>query len=421
MSKGRWNRPRPTQLGDLTHDARNANRGTPRGREALGRSLQEYGPGRAVLIDRHGVIIAGNKTVEQAKALNIPLRVVKTDGTHLIAVQRNDLDLTTDARARALALADNRVAEIDLAWDPEVLKELYREGLDLSPFWSDEELATIVGESVAARADENRVVEPGPTDITRGDLFRLGPHQLLCGDATNAADVERLLGDVVPALMATDPPYGISYDPAWRHRAYPNQRTAVGAVSNDDNAAWAAAFQLYRGDVLYTWHASAMAAVVALALETAGFDLRAQIVWVKQHFALGRGDYHYQHEPCWYAVRKGATSHWQGDRTQSTVWTVPNLNAMGGTRSADNAPTGHATQKPVALFEIPIRNHTTAGEGVYDPFAGSGTAIIAAERTGRVAYAMDVDPRYVQVAVSRWEQCTGRRASRVSRRSRRRS
>jgi DNA modification methylase len=145
-------------------------------------------------------------------------------------------------------------------------------------------------------------------------------------------------------------------------------------------------------------------------LETSGFTLRAQIIWVKQHFALSRGDYHWQHEPCWYAVREGATSHWQGDRTQSTVWTVPNLNPMGGTRSADNAPTGHSTQKPVRLFEIPLRNHTTTADAIYDPFAGSGTAIIAAEKTGRAAFAMDLDPRYVQAALTRWETFTGQSA-----------
>ena len=163
-----------------------------------------------------------------------------------------------------------------------------------------------------------------------------------------------------------------------------------------------------------------MMAIIATTLETAGFALRSQIVWLKQHFVLSRGEYHWQHEPCAYAVRKGAPSHWQGDRTQSTVWSVANLNIMGGTRSDDNAPTGHATQKPVRLFEIPIYNHTTTGEAVYDPFVGSGTTLIAAEKTGRIAYAMDIDPQYVQVALTRWEQFSGKRARCLNRTTARR-
>src|SRR5688572_19960007 len=230
-------RPCP-RLIDLMTDPENANRGTDRGRDALARSLREYGPGRAVLIDRQGRIIAGNKTVEQAKRLNIPLRVVKTDGRHLIAVQRDDLDLRTDARAKGLAIADNRVGELDLQWDVAMLKQLKAEGLDLSAFWTTDEFATLVAGSSTGLTDENAVVEPGPTDLVRGDLVVLGRHQLLCGDATSAGEVRRLLGDTAPVLMTTDPPYGIDYDPAWRHRMDPHQRTAVGRVHNDDRAEW---------------------------------------------------------------------------------------------------------------------------------------------------------------------------------------
>ena len=398
---------------DLTPDPQNANRGTMRGREALARSLSDFGAGRAVLIDRHGVVIAGNKTVEQAQALQIPLRVVKTDGTHLIAVQRDDLDLATDPRARGLAVADNRVGELDLEWDVAMLKQLDTEGLDLSAFWTDDEFEALCAEPSDGLTDENAVIAPGPTDIVRGDLVTLGRHRLLCGDATSAADVTRLLDGVTPILMVTDPPYGVSYDPAWRHRVDPSQRTAVGRVANDDRAEWTAAWQLFPGDVTYVWHAAVKAATAAVDLEAAGFQIRSQIIWVKQHFALSRGAYHWAHEPAWYAVRTGATANWRGDRRQSTVWEVPNLNPMGGTRSADNAVTGHGTQKPVRLFEIPLLNHTVAGETIYDPFCGSGTALIAAEKTGRRCLALEIDPRYVQAAVTRWEAFTGYRATRV--------
>ncbi|MCX6543511.1 MAG: DNA methyltransferase [Acidobacteria bacterium] len=397
-------------LVDLTSDPHNANRGTDRGREALTRSLREYGAGRAVLIDRHGCVIAGNKTVEQAKALNIPLRVVRTDGRHLIAVQRDDLDLVTDPRARQLAIADNRVGELDLEWDVEMLKQLHAEGLDLSAFWTDDEFATLFAEPTTGLTDENAVVEPGPTDIVRGELFVLGRHRLLCGDSTSAGDVGRLLAGTTPVLMTTDPPYGVSYDPAWRHRVNPSQRTAVGRVMNDDRAEWTAAWQLFPGAIAYVWHAALKAPTVAADLEAAGFKIRSQIIWVKQHFALSRGDYHWGHEPAWYAVR--GTGQWRGDRRQTTVWEVANLNPMGGTRSGDNAVTGHGTQKPVRLFEIPILNHTVAGDALYDPFCGSGTAIIAAEKLGRVCIAMEIDPTYVQATVTRWEAFTGQKAHR---------
>jgi len=402
--------PRRLRLTDLSPDPHNANRGTDRGRSSLAHSLQEFGAGRAVLIDRQGRIIAGNKTVEQAKRLNIPLRVVKTDGHHLIAVQREDLDLSTDPRARALAIADNRVGELDLEWDVEMLKKLHADGLDLSAFWTDAEFTTLFADANAGLTDENAVVEPGATDIVRGELFVLGRHRLLCGDATSAGDVMRLMDRHAPTLMATDPPYGVNYDPAWRHRVNPNQRTAVGRVMNDDRAEWTAAWKLFPGNVAYVWHAALKAPTVAADLEAAGFKIRSQIIWHKQHFALSRGDYHWCHEPAWYAVR--GKGQWRGDRRQTTVWDVANLNPMGGVRVDDNAVTGHGTQKPVRLFEIPITNHTNAGDAVYDPFLGSGTAMIAAEKLGRVCIAMEVDPKYVQAAVSRWEAFTGQKAVR---------
>lgn len=401
---------RQLRLVDLIPDPQNTNRGTDRGRNALAHSLQTYGAGRAVLIDRHGTIIAGNKTVEQAKRLGIPLRVIKTDGQHLVAVQRDDLDLAKDPRAKALAIADNRVGELDLEWDVDMLKQLHADGLDLSAFWTEAEFATLFTAPTTGLTDENAVVEPRPTDIVRGELFVLGRHRLLCGDATSAGDVTRLLNGATPILMTTDPPYGVSYDPAWRHRVNPQQRTAVGRVMNDDRAEWSPAWKLFPGTVAYVWHAGLKAATVAADLETAGFTLRSQIIWHKQHFALSRGDYHWGHEPCWYAVR--GKGHWRGDRRQTTVWDVPNLNPMGGTRTADNSVTGHGTQKPVRLFEHPLVNHTVAGEAVYDPFSGSGTAIIAAEKLARVCYAMEIDPKYVQAAVTRWEQFTGQTAVR---------
>jgi hypothetical protein len=157
-----------------------------------------------------------------------------------------------------------------------------------------------------------------------GDLWILGTHRLLCGDATSAADVERLFGAASPALMVTDPPYGVEYDPGWRDRAGLGKARQSGAVANDDKVDWTAAYWLFPGDVAYVWHAGVHASEVAAGLETVGFRIRAQIIWAKQHFALSRGDYHWQHEPCWYAVREGKSSGWSGDRTQSTLFMAGN-------------------------------------------------------------------------------------------------
>ena len=292
--------PSPIQnVADLRPDPCNANLGTERGVAALARSLEAYGAGRAVLIDRHGVIIAGNKTVEQARRLNLPLHVVKTDGQHLIAVQREDLDLRRDPRARALAVADNRVGELDLEWNVDMLKQLQEDGLDLSAFWTDVEFATLFDEAAGGLTDDDVAVEPAATNIARGDLFVLGKHRLLCGDATAPGDVERVLDGARPILMPTDPPYGIEYQPGWRHRVNPSQRTAVGTVLNDDRADWTPAWRLFPGAIAYVWHAALKAGTVAASLEAAAFSIRSQIIWAKQHFAMSRGQYHWQHEPAW--------------------------------------------------------------------------------------------------------------------------
>ena len=167
---------------------------------------------------------------------------------------------------------------------------------------------------------------------------------------------------------------------------------------------------LFPGAVAYVWHAGIHAAAVALGLQASGFQIRSQIIWVKQHFAISRGAYHWRHEPCWYAVRRGQTGHWRGDHTQSTVWEVANLNPFGGEGAAENEATGHGTQKPVEIMRRPILNHTRPGEACYDPFLGSGSTLIAAESTGRICYGMDIDPKYVDVAVLRWQRFSGQQA-----------
>ncbi len=196
----------------------------------------------------------------------------------------------------------------------------------------------------------------------------------------------------------TDPPYGVGYDPSWRERAGVNTASAAkGKVLNDDRADWREAWPLFPGEVAYVWHGALHAAVVAESLAASGFAIRSQIIWDKTRLVIGRGDYHWRHEPCWYAVRKGRTGHWSGDRSQTTVWAIPH-------RRND---TGHGTQKPVLCMQRPIENNSSPGQAVYEPFGGSGTTIIAAEVTGRACHAIELDPAYVDVAVQRWQAFTG--------------
>ena len=166
---------------------------------------------------------------------------------------------------------------------------------------------------------------------------------------------------------------------------------------NDDRADWREAWALFPGDVAYVWHGALHASTVAASLEASGFAVRSQIIWDKTRLVIGRGDYHWQHEPAYYAVRKGRKGHWAGDRKQTTVWAIPHR----------KSPTGHGTEKPVECMRRPIENNSSPGQAVYEPFSGSGTTIIAAEMTGRSCHAIELDPVYVDVAVTRWQEFTG--------------
>ena len=200
--------------------------------------------------------------------------------------------------------------------------------------------------------------------------------------------------------MVCDPPYGVSYDPAWRNDAGVSTTERTGKVLNDDRVDWTEAWRLFPGDVAYVWHAGRYCAEVAASLERADFEIRSQIIWSKSRFALSRGHYHWQHEPAWYAVRRGATAHWGGDRTQSTLWEIG--------LTDDGQWTPHGTQKPVECMARPMRNHDAPS--VYEPFSGSGTSLIAAEQHRRKCFAMELAPGYVDVALRRWEKATGKQA-----------
>ena len=239
-----------------------------------------------------------------------------------------------------------------------------------------------------------------------GDVWVLGRHRLVCGDCTTVEAVDAALNGVKPHLMVTDPPYGVDYDPAWREEAarkgligFPP--SALGTVQNDTQADWRDAWSLSPAEVAYVWHASMLGGDVAEGLRAHGYEIRSQIIWAKSSFAISRGNYHWQHEACWYAVRKGKTAHWHGNHSQTTLWEIPH----------NKNETGHSTQKPVECMRRPIENNSSPGQAVYEPFSGSGTTIIAAEMTGRSCHAIEISPAYVDVAVLRWQNFTGQSAT----------
>jgi DNA modification methylase len=286
-------------------------------------------------------------------------------------------DNLTPAQVRAYRLMDNRSHQ-ETDWDFELLGSELLELRDLDMDLGLTGFDTREIDAMLVAAEEDGCADFAPELPTHavtlpGDLWTCGRHHVLCGDATSQEDVARLFGDAKPFLMVTDPPYGVEYDPRWRERAGLGRQRQVGAVVNDGRADWSAAYQLFPGDVAYVWHAGVHAVEVAQSLATAEFQIRAQIIWAKQHFALSRGNYHWQHEPCWYGVRQGRNANWRGDRTQSTLWQIANLNSFGGNR--DETATGHGTQKPVELMRRPILNHSEPGDAVYDAFLGSGSTV----------------------------------------------
>ena len=358
-------------------------------------AIREFGFRIPVVARSDGTVIDGHLRLKAAQRLGLP---------EVPVALADDL---SEAQIKAFRLLANRSASW-AEWDDELLalelKDLQDAGYDLGlTGFNAGELRNLMEDGPAAGlTDEDAVPEPPADPVTKpGDLWLLGEHRLLCGDATVATDVERLLAGARPHLLVSDPPYGVEYDPAWRNEAGVSATRRTGKVANDDRADWREAWALFPGDVAYVWHAAIHATTVAESLVVCGFDIRAQIVWAKSRLVLGRGDYHWQHEPCIYAVRAGKTGHWQGARDQSTLWSI----APAG---AEDAATTHGTQKPVEAMRRPIVNNSERGDLIYEPFCGSGTTMIAAETVGRACLAMELDPGYCDVIVRRWQEFTGK-------------
>jgi DNA modification methylase len=363
-------------------------------------SMAKFGWTVPCLVADDGELIAGHGRVLAASALGL---------TDAPVIRLGHLD---EAERRAYRIADNKLTELG-EWDEAMLRDeiagLLAEDFDLDLLgFSDEELDALLQDPETVGAEgavdgEDDIPEPPVNPVTvSGDLWQLGSHRLICGDSTSADVVGRLLGSVKPLLMVTDPPYGVEYDPSWRNQAGAAKTKRTGKVLNDDRADWREAWSLFPGDVAYIWHGALHAATVADSLIAADFAIRSQIIWAKDRLVLSRGDYHWQHEPCWYAVRTKGKGHWAGDRKQTTLWQIANKD--------QDAATVHGTQKPVECMRRPILNNSSPGQAVYEPFMGSGTTLIAAETTERICYGVELNPVYVDVAIERWQAFTGEEA-----------
>ena len=380
---------------DLVEHPRNPNKHGDKQIALLAKIIRNQGWRNPIVVSADsGFIVAGHGRLMAAKVLNV----------EQVPVDYQPFD--NEAEEYAHLIADNRIAELAEA-DKSELAKLVREledkiDLDLTGFDApslEELLATKEEKQVDAEPKTDKAAELQVKWKTeKGQLWKLGEHRLLCGDSTNAKDVERELGDDKADIMVTDPPYGVNYDPSWRAEAGMTvNENKLGKVQNDDIADWTPAWQLFDGDVCYVYHAGAKAGTVQQSLEDSGFNIRSQIIWSKDKMALSRGDYHWQHEPCWYGVRDGKKGNRTEDRTQTTVWQIA---------AREDSGHGHGTQKPVECMARPIRNHHCST--VYEPFSGSGTTIIACEQLDKKCRAIEIDPNYVAVALERYVDATGK-------------
>lgn len=362
--------------------------------------IQRYGFRAPLLISGAGVIIDGATDYDAGVKLGMDsFPVIVCDGLS-----------EEEVRGLRLSIARGREHE---TWDKGILalemSELQGLSFDLADTGFNTSEITGLLAKVSGNTDPDATPATPSNPVTvAGDVWLLGDHRIICGDSTDPAVVSALLGKLKPLLMVTDPPYGDDYDPTWRQT-----REAPGLhgggrggekLANDTRADWREAYVLFPGEVAYVWHSDKGAPAFGLDLDAAGFETRAQIVWVKQRPVIGRGNYNFQHEACWYAVRKKATANWKGGGGQSTVWNIEHV----------ESETGHPTQKPVECMKRGIENNSSPGQLVYDPFLGSGTTIIAAQMTGRVALGVELSPAYVDVAVLRWQEFTGQVATLVA-------
>ena len=356
--------------------------------DAVAASIKEFGWQQPIVVDKDGVIIAGHTRYKAAKKL-------KCDTVPVVVA-----DDLTDDQVKAYRLADNKTGEL-AEWDTALLGEELAElaDFDMSQFGFD----TILQEEAReAEEDDYEVNPPEEPKAKLGDIYQLGRHRLMCGYSTDAESVYQLCQDGQVDLLLTDPPYGVDYTGKTKD-ALKIQNDASSDESLRDMLAdaFSAANNIMKpGAVFYIWHAILKTSAFESACQMAGWEVRQVLIWVKNTMVMGRQDYQWKHEPCLYGWKDGAGHLWASDRKQTTI-----LNFDRPTKNKE-----HPTMKPVKLFDYQIQNNTKGGDIVLDLFGGSGTTIVACEQNGRCARVMELDPRYVDVIIDRWEKFTGEKA-----------
>lgn len=391
-------------ISDLKFDHKNARKRTDSSAKLIQESLQRYGAARSIVIDEDNRILAGNGTIEGAKALGLTkLKVVEASGDEIIAVRRSGL---SEDEKVGLAIADNRAAELS-DWDAEMLHQLSEEH-DLEPWFEKEDLEALLNDAeqlapVEGNTDPDEVPEPPADPTTKpGDLWILGNHRLLCGDSTDTMALERLMEKQPADLWLTDPPYNVSYEGKTKDAlTIKNDSMKDGDFRQFLHDVYVAANCFLKpGASFYIWHADSEGYNFRGAAHDIGWKIRQCLVWVKSVMVMGRQDYQWKHEPCLYGWTEGAAHTWCSDRKQTTVLEFDKPRRNGE----------HPTMKPVDLFQYLMTNSCRVGDIVLDSFGGSGTTLIAAERTHRKARLMELDPAYCDVIVKRWEDFTGNTA-----------
>jgi site-specific DNA-methyltransferase (adenine-specific) len=359
-------------------------------------SIREFGFTNPVLIDEANGIIAGHGRVMAARKLK------------LAEVPCIRLSHLSDAQKRAYIIADNKLA-LNAGWDEAMLKLELADlkaldfDLDLTGFNTAEIDALLADKGTEGLTDPDDTPEPPVEPVTRlGDVWVCGQHRVMCGSSLDQAQVELLCAGQRVDMLLTDPPYNVAYEGKTKD-ALTIQNDSMG--DSDFRTFLRDAFVsadtvMKPGAVFYIWHADLEGYNFRGACQDAGWKVRQCLIWKKSHMVMGRQDYHWQHEPCLYGWKEGAGHLWASDRKQTTI--------LSFERPSRNAE--HPTMKPVALFEYQMLNNTKGGDIVLDSFGGSGTTLIAAEKNGRIARIMELDPKYVDVIVKRWEDFTGQKA-----------